>query len=91
MCNVVTQVEAPDYFNNSIKALQNMLAPFDKLDALVGTVNSIMTTLQHVQSEATEAKNDAKKAQSENVVLSNKLLEIKKKSAYLETKHDSDS
>ncbi len=46
MCNVLTQVEAPDYFNNSMKALQNMLAPLDKLDALVGTVNSIMTTLQ---------------------------------------------
>ncbi len=88
MCNVLTQVEAPDYFN-SMKTLQYMLAPLNKLDALVGTFNSIMTTLQHVQSEATEAKNVANKAQSENVVLSNGRLEMKRKCAHLETKHDS--
>ncbi len=89
MYNVLTQAEAPDYFNNSMKALQNISAPLDKLDALVGTVNSIMITLQHVQSEATEAKNTAKKAQSEIVVLSNKHLEMKRKFAHLETKHNS--
>ncbi len=72
-----------------MKALQNMLAPLDKLDTLVGTVNSIMTTLQRVQSEATKAKNAAKKPQSDNFVLSNELLEMKRKIVHLETKHDS--
>ncbi len=70
MYTVFTQPEAPRYFNNSIRALQNILAPLDKLDALVGSVNR-MTTLQHVQSEAKDIANNAK---LENEVLSNEFL-----------------
>ncbi len=73
MYTVFAQPEAPRYFNNSIRALQNILAPLDKLDALVGSVNR-MTTLQHVQSETTQAKDIANNAKLENEVLSNEFL-----------------
>jgi ribA/ribD-fused uncharacterized protein len=84
--NCLTQPGAPDYFNDSMKVLQDMLSPLSKLDALIGTVNSLMGTLQHVQAEATEAKNLAQMVRTDNVLLNNELTEIKRKFAHLESK-----
>jgi ribA/ribD-fused uncharacterized protein len=87
-CELI-QPGAPGYFNDSMKALSTMLAPLSQLDALVSTVNSLMTSIEHAHGEAKEAKALASKSQAENKVLHQELAEVKRKHAQLESQQNS--
>ncbi len=80
------QPGAPGYFNDSMKVLNDMLTPLSQIECLV---NCLMSSIDHGNAEATEAKNIAVKAQAENKALQTEVLEIKRKQADLETKYDS--
>ena len=85
--HILTQSNAPEYFNDSMKVLQTMLEPLANLNPFMDTVKALVKSVENAHSEAHEAKSMALANQQENKCLRQELTESKKQYHELEKKY----
>lgn len=79
--DTLTHPDAPDFFNNSMRTLEAMLAPLEKISGLYDAVS-------FMAAEAKDAKKLAETVSEENKVLKQDLTTLRGEFAHLESKYD---